>query len=509
MDRDSIGGRYDLDGRIGRGGMAQVFLATDRLLGRQVAVKVLDRAFAVDAAFVERFKREAQAAAALNHPNVVPIYEWGAVDDTYYIVMGYVPGLNLKEALRQSGPLPEAEVLQIGAQVAAALDEAHRHGIIHRDIKPHNILLEPGGHVVVTDFGIARSAGSSQLTATNVILGTAEYLAPEQAQREPIDGRADLYSLGIVLYELLTGRTPFTGDTMMAIAWQHVHERPPTPRELGLRLSDLTERVVLKAIEKEPARRFQTAAEMRDALTEARDGLMWAPRPAPPSLASEVRGPVPPMEPPSGKLRGRTLILSLTALLIVAVVIGLLVSRSTGTAGQSAGTSGGAENNSSAQRITAASPVGTAETTTANAPGGSPRASAQPTATPETTPRPSLSVEGPVPNGTADPAEVVTRFYQLIGQHQFDQAAGLWSSNMRAQYPPTQNIDGRFSDTTDMTVQRAKAVSLDEGAGKATVEVDVIEIMGSAGATQNWVGTWVLVRGPEGWRLDQPNLREK
>ncbi|WP_152413025.1 protein kinase domain-containing protein, partial [Nitrolancea hollandica] len=329
MNRNNIGGRYDLSGRIGRGGMAEVYLATDRLLGRQVAVKVLDRAFADDAAFVERFKREAQAAAALNHPNVVPIYEWGAVDDTYYIVMGYVPGRNLKEVLRQSGPLPEAEALRIGAQVAAALEEAHRHGIIHRDIKPHNILLEPGGHVVVTDFGIARAAGSSQLTATNVILGTAEYLAPEQAQREPVDGRADLYSLGIVLYELLTGRTPFTGDTMMAIAWQHVHERPPTPRELGIRLSDLTERAVLRAIEKDPAQRYQNSAEMRDALTEARDGLMWVPHPASPSPPSEVPGPVPPPRDPRGGLpRGRTLILSFTALLIVAAVIGLLMSRS-------------------------------------------------------------------------------------------------------------------------------------------------------------------------------------
>lgn len=509
MDRDSIGGRYDLGDRIGRGGMAEVYLATDRLLGRQVAIKVLDRAFADDAAFVERFKREAQAAAALNHSNVVPIYEWGAVDDTYYIVMGYVPGRNLKEALRQSGPLPEAEVLRIGAQVAAALEEAHRHGIIHRDIKPHNILLEPGGHVVVTDFGIARAAGSSQLTATNVILGTAEYLAPEQAQREPVDGRADLYSLGIVLYELLTGRTPFTGDTMMAIAWQHVHERPPTPRELGIRLSDLTEQAVLRAIEKDPAQRYQTAADMRNALTKARDDLTWVPGPAP-SPPSEVPGPVPPpAEPRGGTPRGRTLILSFTALLIVAAVIGLLVSRSMGTTGQTAGTSGGAENTSGTRGITAASPAGISEPTTAETAGDAPRASAQPTATPETSPRPSPLVEGTASNGVADPASAVTRFYQLIGQHQFDQAAGLWSSNMRAQYPPAQNINGRFSDTTDMTLQHVKAIAVDEGAGRATVEVDVIEIVGSAGTTRNWVGTWSLVRGSDGWLLDQPNLQAK
>jgi hypothetical protein len=203
------------------------------------------------------------------------------------------------------------------------------------------------------------------------------------------------------------------------------------------------------------------------------------------------------------------LILSFTALLIVAAVTGLLLSRSMGTAGQTTGTAGGAGNNPSTQGITAVSPVGTSEPTTAETAGDSPRASAQPTATPETTPQTSPSADGTASNSTADPAAVVSRFYQLIGHHQFDQAARLWSSNMRAQYPPAQNIAGRFSDTTDMTVQRAKAVSLDEGAGKATVEVDVIEIMGSPDTTRNWVGTWVLVRGPEGWLLDQPNLQAK
>ncbi|CCF85643.1 hypothetical protein NITHO_530001 [Nitrolancea hollandica Lb] len=284
---------------------------------------------------------------------------------------------------------------------------------------------------------------------------------------------------------------------------------------MGLRLSDTTEQAVLKAIEKDPAQRYQAAAEMREALTEARENLMWVPHSAPPDVSDVDHGSLTrPAEPlggtPGGGIpRGRTLILSFTALLIVAAVIGLLMSRSMGTAGQSAGTSGGTANNSGTRGITAASPVGTPGTTAAETTGATPRASAQPAATPDTTPKPSPSVEGTLSNSTADPAAAVTRFYQLIGQHQFDQAAGLWSSTMRAQYPPAQNITGRFSDTADMTVQRAKAISIDEGAGKATVEVDVIEIVESAGTTRNWVGTWELVRVPEGWLLDQPNLREK
>lgn len=512
MDQKSIGGRYDLAGRIGRGGMAQVYLATDRLLGRQVAIKVLDRAFADDAAFVERFKREAQAAAALNHPNVVPIYEWGTVDDTYYIVMGYVPGQNLKETLRQSGPLSEAEALRIGAQVAGALEIAHQRGIIHRDIKPHNILLDPDGQVVVTDFGIARAAGSSQLTASNVILGTAEYLAPEQAQRDRdnVDGRADLYSLGIVLYELLTGRTPFKGESMMAVAWQHVHEQPPVPRDLGIHLSPTTEQAILKAIEKDPDRRFQTAAEMRDALTEARSGPRWIPQASPPLAFSEDHRSEPrPPEPRGGTSRGRTMIIAtLALLLIVGAGIGFLLTRSpdaTGSPGTQAGN--GVENDPGSQGIASVSPSGTSGSTPKSTATASPQP-AQSTAKPAATPKPSPS-GGVVSTGAADPEAAVRRFYQLVGQHQFDQAAGLWSANMRAQYPPAQNITGRFSDTSDMSVQRAKAVSIDEGAGKATVEVDVIETVGSPGATRSWVGTWSLVRGPEGWLLDQPNLQTR
>jgi hypothetical protein len=264
-----IADRYELEERLGVGGMAEVFLATDRTLGRKVAVKMLNRVYAEQPEFVERFKREARAAARLEHPNVVPIYEWGASDDTYYIVMGYVPGEDLKKIIRDRGPLPEVEALRIATGVAAALEAAHQQGIVHRDIKPHNILLDEAGQPRVTDFGIAQAAGLSQLTETSVVLGTAVYLSPEQASRRPIDARSDIYSLGIVTYEMLAGQPPFSGHSVVDLAMQHVNEPPRPLRELRPEVSPATEQVVMRAIEKDPEHRFQSAREMSDALDRA------------------------------------------------------------------------------------------------------------------------------------------------------------------------------------------------------------------------------------------------
>jgi hypothetical protein len=264
-----IADRYELEERLGVGGMAEVFLATDRTLGRKVAVKVLNRGYAEQPEFVERFKREARAAARLEHPNVVPIYEWGASDDTYYIVMGYVPGEDLKKVIRDRGPLPEDEALRIATGVAAALEAAHQQGIVHRDIKPHNILLDDAGQPRVTDFGIAQAAGLSQLTETSVVLGTAVYLSPEQASRRPIDARSDIYSLGIVTYEMLAGQPPFSGHSVVDLAMQHVNDPPRPLRELRPEVSPATEQVVMRAIEKDPGHRFQSAQEMSDALDRA------------------------------------------------------------------------------------------------------------------------------------------------------------------------------------------------------------------------------------------------
>src|SRR5438034_7029036 len=219
-DQKVLAGRYVLDTVLGRGGMAQVYLGTDRVLDRPVAVKVLSSRFADDSAFVTRFRREAQSAASLNHPNVVSVFDTGSDDGTHYIVMEYVKGKTLSQVIRDAPLMPERAV-EVAEGVAEALAFAHRAGIVHRDVKPGNIMLTPSGDVKVMDFGIARATSSESLTQTATALGTATYFSPEQAQGDPVDARSDIYSLGVVMYEMLTGTPPFAGDTPVAIAYKH------------------------------------------------------------------------------------------------------------------------------------------------------------------------------------------------------------------------------------------------------------------------------------------------
>jgi serine/threonine-protein kinase len=247
--------------------MADVYVALDRRLGRNVAVKILHGEFATSDAFVERFRREAQAAANLTHPGVVAIYDWGEDDGTYFMVMELVQGQNLRDVLRSEGTLKPRRVAQIGFEVAAALSAAHAQGLVHRDIKPANILVTPNGTVKVADFGIARAFDDSeQLTRTGSVIGTATYFSPEQAQGHVADGRSDLYSLGVVMYELLTGRPPFVGETPVAVAYQHVRETPEPPTWHNPDIPLGLEAVVMKAMEKHPDDRYQNAGEMADDL---------------------------------------------------------------------------------------------------------------------------------------------------------------------------------------------------------------------------------------------------
>jgi beta-lactam-binding protein with PASTA domain/predicted Ser/Thr protein kinase len=270
--RDTIvDGRYRILRRLGSGGMADVYCAEDTQLGRQVALKLLYPRFAEDAQFVERFRREASAAAGLQHPNVVQVFDRGEWDGTYYIAMEFLQGRNLKQVVRDHGALDPALAGDLVIQVLKAARFAHRRGIVHRDIKPHNVIVDDEGRAKVTDFGIAR-AGASDMTETGSIMGTAQYLSPEQAQGLPVDARSDLYSIGVVLYELLTGRPPFDAESPVTIALKQVSETPVPPRELNPAVPPALEAVTLRALRKDPAERFQDADEMIAALESALAG---------------------------------------------------------------------------------------------------------------------------------------------------------------------------------------------------------------------------------------------
>jgi eukaryotic-like serine/threonine-protein kinase len=267
-------GRYRIVRKLGSGGMANVYLAEDEDLGRRVAIKILNDRYANDDLFIERFRREAKSAAALSHPNIVSVYDRGEAEGTYYIAMEVIEGRSLKELIMTRGPLPIPQALAYTHEILEALRFAHRHGIIHRDIKPHNILI--GERLKVTDFGIAR-AGASQMTEAGSIMGTAQYLSPEQARGAPVTAASDLYSVGIVLYEMLTGKVPFTGDSAIEIAMKHLNEPPKPPSKIRPEVPEELDAVVLRALAKNPEDRYQTAEEFSEDLHRVEAGLPLAP----------------------------------------------------------------------------------------------------------------------------------------------------------------------------------------------------------------------------------------
>jgi serine/threonine-protein kinase len=290
-DGTIVAGRYRILGRIGSGGMADVYLAHDDHLGREVALKVLHRRFSRDQQFVERFRREASSAASLQHPNVVGVYDRGQHEDTYYIVMENLPGRTLRDLLNEEAPLSQERAIHFGTQILQAAGFAHRRGVIHRDFKPHNVIVAPDDSLKVTDFGIAR-AGASEMTETGSIMGTAQYLSPEQAQGQHVDAASDLYSIGVMLYEMLAGRVPFEGDSAVSIALKHVSDTPLPLREIRPDVHPALEAAIMRALNKDPAQRYANADEFIAALEAARAAILsgadgghtesWMPTPLPP-----------------------------------------------------------------------------------------------------------------------------------------------------------------------------------------------------------------------------------
>ncbi len=293
--------RYTLTDRIGGGGMAEVYLARDTVLEREVAVKILRGQFSHDDEFVERFRREARSAAALSHPNIVQVYDQGRAEDgTYYMAIEYVPGGTLKERIVEQGALDPAEAVGIAGKVAEALSVAHDRGIIHRDIKPQNVLMTPRGEAKVADFGIARAASATVVTQTNLVLGTAGYMSPEQAIGERVEPTSDLYSLGVVLYEMLTGCLPYEADTPIGVAMQHINAPPQSPRDANPEVPEDLDAVTLRLLSKDPADRYPSADTLAQDLERIRNSL---PVSAAPRATSETR--VAPVAAPVQPTRSR------------------------------------------------------------------------------------------------------------------------------------------------------------------------------------------------------------
>lgn len=356
-----INNRYALERQIGAGGMATVWLADDRLLGRKVAVKILSDRYASDPGFVERFRREASAAASLSHQNIVAVYDRGEAAGSYYIVMEHLPGPDLKQIIRQHGRLEPRHSVDAALQILAALSAAHRRDLIHRDIKPQNVLVAHDGHLKVTDFGIARAGDEVDVTDAGSVIGTAQYLSPEQARGAEVTSASDCYSVGVVLYEMLTGRVPFDGDKPVAVAMRQVHEPPIAPKLIVPTIPDALNAIVMKALEKRPGNRYRTAEEFTQALQAIRpmlavpeQGTQVLPPveqqtqvlnpSAPAPVPVEARGdrstrrvmqpgrPTPPPPDPAPKRR-RLWIAAIIAMLVIATGLGLALFTDIGRAG--------------------------------------------------------------------------------------------------------------------------------------------------------------------------------
>lgn len=615
-ERAPIAGRYEVCDELGGGDAAVVYRAADRLRECDVVLKLLHPRCGAEPALVERFRRAMAATSRLDHPSVVRVIDYGVIFDydadggaagvpgRPFVVSELMLGGNLRTTLQDRGLLPEAVALTLAAGVAEALATAHQAGVLHGDLKPQNVLLDERGRPRVSDFALAQAIGQAAANFSVPGAGMMCYRSPEQAQGRVVDGRSDLYSLGVLLYELLTGQLPFNGVSMLAVAMRHVQREPGRSREVLPLFSPSTGAIILKALKKDPAERYQTAAEMRAALVQARaEAVDATARPSSPAestallASSVVRQSAPDVReigggraaeafpqsvsvsPPARRATGRPNGRRLAAVLSV---IGLSLIGSLALAGRLVGDADGLLRSGSApsaaperdSALAVAPPaVASPRQTELFAPPPAapasplvaalvPPAGAAPTDAPsmarvvpepvvEPTPAPpEPAIAGPgvpadavvipappvvvaaapvVPAGaagaappaslpvrplpaaqladTAAPSQAVVSFYSLAAGGRFDGAAGLWSARMLAAYPPGENITRRFSQTRGLTVQRAETIAHDPVAGRATVAIELVEVVGAPAIARRYVGTWQLVRGPGGWLLDQPNLR--
>ncbi|MBA2265928.1 MAG: serine/threonine protein kinase [Chloroflexi bacterium] len=502
---DLIGERYRLAERIGKGGMAAVYRAHDEQLDRAVAVKVMRADLGEDPLFVQRFEAEARRAASVSHPNVVSVYDVGT-DGAPYMVMELIEGGDLASLLKRDGRMAPERAARLCADAAAALQAAHDAGLVHRDVKPGNILLRADGRAMVADFGIARATGEDSMTKTGAMLGSVEYFSPEQARGERAGPASDIYALGVVLYELLTGQRAFHGDSAYAVATARLREPVPDPRRVVPELPAELARMVTRAMAREPAQRFASADALRSALLEWVDGPgRQAPiataLPGPsvtPAATATVGGSDPGERDPR---RRRVAPAWALAILLVALVGGGYLGGRLITGGGETGALPG---------VIVGSPGGVViiPTPTASPPSATPTPTTRPTPsaqppTPPPTPAPVATPAPPTPAPVAAvaPDDTVAAFYGHVEGGRFDQAYALWSDRMKDAYPRQDNLDDRFASTADISFETLEVA--EQTATAATVQANFIETYDS-GSSRRFVGYWRLIRVDGRWLLDEP-----
>lgn len=529
-----IGGRYEIAQLLGHGGMATVHRARDTQLGRDVALKLMRPDLADDPVFGARFVTEARSAASISHPNVVTVLDFGTGGPGPYIVMELVEGGDLAAILRRKGRLSAPRAASVAAGVASALAAAHAKGIVHRDVKPGNILLTADGDARVADFGIARATGEGSLTATGTSLGSVDYFSPEQARGEPAEAASDIYALGVVLYEMLTGARPFTGEGPYAVAVARIDAPAPDPRVVRPRVPKALSAIVQRAMAPGPRDRYASAAEMGSALEEwlerrrgskPRTAAASRPRAVPVEAGARASAAVAPVETapvrldtsaahaspegegraPRRRLIGLAAIAALAVLLVViGVVGGGLRSGADEVGGVVVGSPGGEVLYATPEPTASATPRATPRPT--DSPTPEPTVSATAEATPfpvaAATPPPATPAPAIIVARTTAPDETIATWYSNVANGNFDAAYSLWSDRMRATYPRQENLDERFAKTAAITFSQLEVVQ--QGQRTATVQANFVETYDS-GSSREFVGYWELVAVDGRWLLDAPH----